>query len=103
MPCTCIFILDSAPMRLSLRLSLRPRQRNIVLELQRSLGVALARRKRDSQFVLDGEDGVDGEVLAVLVEDLGGEGLVAFGLDLLGGALEPGFPLPPFRLLLVQS
>lgn len=59
------------------------RESNVILQLQRSLRVALARHKLNSQFLLDSKDGVIGEVLAVLVEDLRGEGLVALGLNLL--------------------
>lgn len=58
------------------------RQRNIKLQLQRSLRVSLPRHKRHAELVLDCKDGVVGEVLAVLVENLGGEGLVVLGLDL---------------------
>lgn len=64
------------------------RESNIILQLQRSLCVALARHKLNSQFLLDSKDGVIREVLAVLVEDLSGEGLVALGLNLLDFPLE---------------
>lgn len=60
-------------------------QRNIVLQLERGLRVALSRHKLDLELVLDGKHGVLVEVFALLVEDLGSQGLVALLLDLLFG------------------
>ena len=56
-------------------------QVNVVLELQRRLVIALARHEPHAQVVLDGEDGVVAEVLAVLVEDLRHQRPVAVGDD----------------------
>ncbi len=53
------------------------RQDDIVLEIKRGFVVALARLEVDDQVVLDGEDGVGGEVGVVRGEDLGGDGFEA--------------------------
>lgn len=58
-------------------------QPNIVLQLKRSLGISLPWDELHSQIVLDCKHGVIVEILGVLVEDLGGDRLVALRLDLL--------------------
>lgn len=58
------------------------RQADVVLQLQLGLGVTFSRDKRHAQLVLDGKHGVILQVLAVLVEDLGGQRLVALVLHL---------------------
>lgn len=57
-------------------------KRDIVLQLQRSLGITLSRHKLHTELVLDGKHRVIAQVLAVLVENLSSQGLVSLVLNL---------------------
>jgi hypothetical protein len=57
-------------------------QSNIILQIETRLRVILSRLELDSELILDGEDRVVAQVLAVLVEDLRRELLVTLAADL---------------------
>lgn len=56
---------------------------HVVIQLFLRLAVTIPRQELDDQRILDCEDRVIVEILAGLVEDLSGDGLVSFGQDLL--------------------
>lgn len=63
---------------------LKSRQLKIIRQFKICLGIPLAGQEVDDERVLDGEDGVFGEVRVAAVEDLRGDGFVAGGRDLVG-------------------
>ncbi len=65
-------------------LGLDGRHQNVILQFPLCLGIVLPRQEFHHQRVLDGKHRVVVEILALLVEDLRGDGLVAFDQDLGG-------------------